>query len=1147
MLAPTPREFDRFVPRALAKRRNLGRASLAIMLLLGLIVWLSGVVRAGDDDDDDADEAPVRKRPTIQKASDSDDEDSSSTNPKPSVLSGPINNGTPSNGWNFDFTASVSGGQGVTQDRSLAPIEAFPAYLINDSLFFSDLRFYPTIEGEFGGSLGAGYRYYSRGLDRIFGASVWYDGDGTRENQNLYFQQVGLSLETYGFIDFRCNLYFPVGQTTQAGNSSIISGSQRFIGQNLAYDTLTTYLAAMRGVDFEAGIGLPGKFSKDHGIRAYLGGYYYNDDDSDHILGISGRVQANIWSGFDASVQVTNDNYFNTRAFVNLAWTFGPLHRSELSQATTEGRLGERVNRNYTVLAVSESQVVDPIAMNPNTHTPYIIAHVDSNAAPGGDGSVNSPYQTLAAAEASGATVIFVHAGSVFNGTGATVTLNQGQYLFGDGTGEKNLLPIATYGQILLPHGPTTGALPVLNDSSGTAVTLASNTVLSGFTITNPTGSGVVANGVGGILIKDTTVSGAGSDGIQILNASGNSQLTNVNVLGSVGNGLVINGGDSNATFSGTLAGNQGHDLVIENIGSNSVMNMTNALFPGSGSQGILLSGNAGTINFNNLTVGNTTTTGIDIEGETATVNFTGLTTVSAAGAASILINNLGPNGTVNFGTLDINNRHDEGLVVDNTAGAVYVKGVTTITNEGQTGASAIDIKNSTGLVDFIGKVNVENSTVNPGVTLTNDTGTTSFTALDISSVNGTGLYANNGGTLVINGAQVAAAGGTITSTNGAALDIENTTMNINLFSVSSSNAAFGIKLLNSPGALAIYGNSNETAGAGGTIEGDTVGVQMVNAGTVGLLSMIFTNNGTAIQSNASTYLALTNCLVENSSAAGLSATDTKTIVVLTSNFTGNGGPNVIAQNDVTGSFAYSFLASKFVSTTSDNIQVTTLSGGQGATLNLVVQGNTFENESVGTAGVNVNFNGTLSATVTQNTFTTTGGTNTGVKIANGSTTDLSTIAYTNNLFTSEGGSDTALNVTLAGEGSINVATNGIEFGAQTGTGFVFSIGAPSTVNITGNTIVDTTDGATGIQFNSIAAASNLSISGNTIQLSQNGAELTSGIIISNVTGTTVNSQNYFLDLSSSSNNTITGASTIFYVPTNTTSGELSINGSPMP
>ena len=84
---------------------------------------------------------------------------------------------------------------------------------------------------------------------------------------------------------------------------------------------------------------------------------------------------------------------------------------------------------------------------------------------------------------------------------------------------------------------------------------------------------------------------------------------------------------------------------MIENIGTDSVMNMTNAMFPGSGSQGILLSNVGGTVNFNNLSLGNTSSTGIDIEGGTGRFNFTGQTTVSGAGAASILVNGLEPSG----------------------------------------------------------------------------------------------------------------------------------------------------------------------------------------------------------------------------------------------------------------------------------------------------------------------------------------------------------------------------------------------------------------------------------------------------------------------------------------------------------------------
>ena len=87
----------------------------------------------------------------------------------------------------------------------------FPFFKMDDSLFFSDLRFFPTVEGTFGGNVGFGYRYYSKTWDRVFGISGWYDADGTRDD---YYQQLGLSLETYaGPFDFRTNFYLPIGQT----------------------------------------------------------------------------------------------------------------------------------------------------------------------------------------------------------------------------------------------------------------------------------------------------------------------------------------------------------------------------------------------------------------------------------------------------------------------------------------------------------------------------------------------------------------------------------------------------------------------------------------------------------------------------------------------------------------------------------------------------------------------------------------------------------------------------------------------------------------------------------------------------------------------------------------------------------------------
>jgi len=336
MLAPfsresksKPRRFRTSVGFAGRVERRPWRVPLICVLLLSAACALSGSLRADDEDDED-DEAPPARHVSANKASD-DSPLSAAAASKPST-------GQTDDGPGVDFRGGISYGQGPVQDRSILPIEMFPFFMSGDSLFFSDMRFYPTIDGTFGGSLGAGCRYYSPRLDRIFGASLWYDADGTRDQ---YFQQIGLSLESYGtWLDFRTNFYLPVGQTTQQSSSELVTGSPRFVGESLVYDQLNNYLAAMRGLDMEVGVQLPGSFAKEHGIRLYGGWYYYGDEQGDHILGASARLQANIASGLDASVQVTNDNYFDTRAILGVSWTCGEMHMSNLAQDNAKGRMG---------------------------------------------------------------------------------------------------------------------------------------------------------------------------------------------------------------------------------------------------------------------------------------------------------------------------------------------------------------------------------------------------------------------------------------------------------------------------------------------------------------------------------------------------------------------------------------------------------------------------------------------------------------------------------------------------------------------------------------------------------------------------------------------------------------------------------------
>jgi hypothetical protein len=1034
--------------------------------------------------------------------------------------------------------AGISG-QGPVQDLSIFPVEMFPFFLIDHQLYFADLRAFPTVDGTFGGNLGFGYRLYNPSMDRVFGISGWYDADGTRDP---YLQQLGLSLETYGrWWDFRANLYLPIGQTDQQTSLTPIASSSKFVGSNVVYDQLQGYIAAMSGFDCEVGVPIPGKFAEDHNVRIYGGYYYFSDDHGDHISGGSARIQANLYEGVDASVQVTNDNYFDTRAFFGLSWTFGPLHRSELSDPSQQARLGEHVTRNYTVLAPTNSQVDGNIvAIDPVTNSPYTFAHVNSAAASGGNGTINSPFQTLAAAQATGATVVFVHANSLFSGSNASIVLTQGQALLGDGGGLQHTLAVKG-GNIILPHAASSSSLPVLDSSPGDGITLASSALVSGFKITNSAGNGIFGNGVTNTTVQNVTIDQSGTAGILLLNSSGTVKFANTTITNSFGNGLAIEGGTANVTFAGSVAGSQGYDVLVASTGSGTV-DLTGVHLPGSGSQGVLLFNDAGNVNFNNLTVLNSAGRGIDIEGGSGQVSFGGTTTVSAASQESVIIQSLLSTGSVSFDNLSIDHRFGPGLAINQSSGTVAVSGTTNVTNEMGSNAPGISITNSSGNTTFTGAATVVNATTNPGVSLQTNTGVTTFSALNVSSVNGTGLFANDAGTLVINSSQKAGVGGAISSINGTAVDLESTNLAVYLASVSSSNSAAGIKLIASPGSFFVTGDAGNTAGSGGKIQSDTVGVLLQNAGNVGLSDMTLLSNGVGVQAQNLQSLTIGHSTISGSSSFGVDALNVGTLNIVGSSLTGNGAANIRSQYNQFGTYNITMGSNTLTSSTADNLLIAALSGSEGSTLTTLIQSNTFTNGANNTAGINLGWDGNLSATIQANTFAGTGGANTGVLINNASTIYQSTITLQNNAFAANGGNDIGFHLITAGPSTISIASNSVQFGGANGTGMKFSLGPSTSMELSGNSVFDNTGGATGILFDSVTGPSTIGIDGNTIAV-PNGGGPDRGIIFTSVTAP----PNLGVTLMGSQNNTVTGTATPFSVPASTTSGGILVNGVVVP
>jgi hypothetical protein len=114
-----------------------------------------------------------------------------------------------------------------------------------------------------------------------------------------------------------------------------------------------------------------------------------------------------------------------------------------------------------------------------------------------------------------------------------------------------------------------------------------------------------------------------------------------------------------------------------------------------------------------------------------------------------------------------------------------------------------------------------------------------------------------------------------------------------------------------------------------------------------------------------------------------------------------------------------------------------------------------------------------------------------------------------------------------------------VQFDATGSTGFRMSLAASANVNIAGNIILDTTDGGTGMLFDSVVGPGVFRIENNVLDFHDTGALTDRGIIFSSITNT--------IQLQGSGNNQVINADTPFFAPIGTTSGSIFVNGSPVP
>ena len=241
------------------------------------------------------------------------------------------------------------------------------------------------------------------GIERVFSIepanadvsmSVWYDFNGKDQNAFTHnFNQVGVSgqikKENWDFI---VNGYLPTGiQDYVYGD---LSGVNCFVDNNIVVSPGID--SALQG--FDATIRMrPRQFSLVNGY-VDVGGYHYNSDVINAFAGVKVRTGFQLMQGAMVSLEINNDERFDTTGVVSLGWLYGANASGYGQEYSPLGRDLEQTSRNDHIVRFNQDVV---LALDPDTGRAYNVVHVDNTAdATVATGSVETPFASLAAGEA---------------------------------------------------------------------------------------------------------------------------------------------------------------------------------------------------------------------------------------------------------------------------------------------------------------------------------------------------------------------------------------------------------------------------------------------------------------------------------------------------------------------------------------------------------------------------------------------------------------------------------------------------------------------------------------------------------------------------------------------------------------------------
>jgi hypothetical protein len=392
---------------------------------------------------------------------------------------------------------------GIGYDNGYTTLEVFLASDPSQRSItpFLDIRGHVFDNGKWAVNTGIGLR--ALWGNRIYGINTYYD---YRSTGRLHSNQVGAGLEVLGrLFDFRINGYLPVGAKTSAPYGSAF---QSFSGNYMLVSE--KFHSAMKGANAEFGFHFGESKSLD--FYAAAGPYYFIGEVAPVTWGGKARISGTFKDTLIVEISDSYDRVFHNKfqGQIGLSFSFGPKSKIKKEERTCKlantlnNRMLQPVDRQEII--VVDNTKKNTIAIDPATNLPYFFVFVDNTS--NSNGTYESPYHSFAQAESNSSPNDIIY---VFPGDGTTTGMNSGialkanQKLWGSGI---NQLLQTSQGTISIPSQTSTSPT-ITNTNIHTelnAVTLATNNMISGLTITSSLNDAIHGTDPQSLIVSSCTI-----------------------------------------------------------------------------------------------------------------------------------------------------------------------------------------------------------------------------------------------------------------------------------------------------------------------------------------------------------------------------------------------------------------------------------------------------------------------------------------------------------------------------------------------------------------------------------------------------------------------------------------------------------------